>query len=74
MVNAVSVQMRAIEKIGSLKGHEYLNENLEAVARLRHDNPDSSLAELAEMCDPPISRSGINHRLKRIVETAEELS
>ena len=48
--------------------------HLEAVARLRNDNPDSSLAELAEMCDPPISRSGINHRLKRIVETAEELS
>lgn len=74
MVNAVAVQMRAIEKIWSLKGHEYLNKNLEAVARLRNDNPDSSLAELAEMCDPPISRSGINHRLKRIVETAEELS
>ena len=74
MVNAVAIQLRAIDKIWSLKGHEYLSENLESVAQLRYDNPDSSLAELAEMCQPPISRSGINHRLKRIVETAEELN
>lgn len=73
MVNAVAVQIQAIEKIWDLKGKNYLNENLQSAAQLRYDNPDSSLAELAEMCDPPISRSGLNHRLKRIVDIANSL-
>ena len=73
MVNAVAVQMQAIEKIWDLKGKNYLNESLQSAAQLRYDHPDSSLAELAAMCDPPISRSGLNHRLKRIVDIAREL-
>ena len=73
MVNAVSVQIKAIEKIWSVKGKNYLQENLEKLAELRYDNPDLSLAELAEACDPPLSRSGVNHRLKRIVDISKEL-
>lgn len=73
MVNAVAVQIKAIEKIWSLKGENYLSESLQCAARLRYDNPDSSLAELAEMSSPPVSRSGMNHRLKRIVDIANSL-
>ncbi len=73
MVNAVAVQTAAIEKIWSKKGGEYLPESLQAVAQLRYDNPDLSLAELAAMCNPPLSRSGINHRLKRIIEISKEI-
>ncbi|MCD7873327.1 MAG: DNA-binding protein WhiA [Clostridiales bacterium] len=73
MVNAVSVQVRAIEKIWNKKGKNYLNPALEAVAELRYDNPDSSLSELASMCVPELSRSGINHRLKKIVDISKEL-
>lgn len=73
MVNAVSVQIKAIEKIWSIKGKSFLPENLEKLAELRYDNPDLSLAELAEACEPPISRSGVNHRLKRIVDISKEL-
>ncbi len=73
MVNAVAVQTAAIEKIWSKKGREYLPENLQAVAQLRYDNPDLSLAELAAMCNPPLSRSGINHRLKRIIDISAEI-
>ena len=73
MVNAVSVQLQAIEKIWRLKGREYLPENLEKLAELRYDNPDLSLAELTAACDPPISRSGVNHRLKKIVDISKEL-
>lgn len=73
MVNAVSVQIKAIEKIWNEKGKEYLPENLASVAELRYENPDVSLSELARMCNPPLSRSGINHRLKRIVEISKEL-
>ena len=73
MVNAVAVQNAAIEKIWSKKGREFLPENLQSVAELRYDNPDSSLAELAAMCNPPLSRSGINHRLKRIIDISKEI-
>ena len=73
MVNAVSVQIKAIEKIWSVKGKNFLNENLEKLAELRYDNPDLSLAELAEACEPPLSRSGVNHRLKKIVDISKEL-
>ena len=73
MVNAVAVQIAAIEKIWRLKGKKYLSEGLEAAAELRYENPDSSLAELAEFYPGQISRSGLNHRLKRIVDIANSL-
>ena len=63
----------AIEKIWKLKGKEYLPENLEALAQIRYENADLSLSELAEMCNPPLSRSGVNHRLKKIIRIADEL-
>ena len=73
MVNAVAVQITAIEKIWRLKGKKYLSEELETAAELRYENPDSSLAELAELYPGQISRSGLNHRLKRIVDIANSL-
>lgn len=73
MVNAVSEQIVAIEKIWNKKGREYLPENLETAAEIRYENPDLSLAELASLCNPPLSKSGLNHRLKRIVEISKEL-
>lgn len=73
MVNAASEQLCAIEKIWKLKGKEYLPENLEALAQIRYENADLSLSELAEMCNPPLSRSGVNHRLKKIIRIADEL-
>ena len=50
-----------------------LSEPLREMAEIRMENPDSSLTELAEMFDPPISRSGVNHRLSRLVKIAQEL-
>ena len=73
MVNAVSVQIRAIEKIRKKKGIDYLPENLRALAKIRYDNPDMSLAELAQSCDPPLSRSGVNHRLQKIIEISKQI-
>ena len=52
---------------------QQLPEELREVARLRLENPDMSLRELGETMDPPLSRSGINHRLRRIVEHADKL-
>lgn len=73
MVKAASPQIAAIMKIESKKGLEFLSSPLREMAEIRMENPDSSLAELCEMFDPPLSKSGVNHRLKRIVEIAEEL-
>lgn len=71
MVQAVGVQLDAIEKIRRTKGLDYLSEDLQKMALLREENPDSSLSELAQMS--ALSRSGVNHRLKRIVEISKEL-
>ena len=73
MVNAVAGQIQSIDKIWNKKGKEYLPENLEILAELRYENPDLSLSELAQMCNPSLSRSGVNHRLKRIIDIAAEL-
>lgn len=73
MVNAASPQIEAIFKIKDKKGLDYLSDTLREMAEVRLENPDSSLQELAEMFDPPLSKSGVNHRLKRIVDIAKEL-
>ena len=72
-VAAASPQIAAIMKIQDKKGLDALSEPLRQMAEIRLENPDSSLGELAEMFDPPISRSGVNHRLSRLVKIAEEL-
>ena len=73
MVRAASPQIAAILKIKDKRGLSSLPEPLEHMALIRLENPDSSLQELAEMFDPPLSKSGANHRLKRLVEIAKEL-
>ena len=42
-----------------------------AVARL--ENPDATLKELGETLDPPVGKSGINHRLRRLSEMADKV-
>lgn len=73
MVAAAAVQISAIEKIWRQKGREYLPANLQQLALLRYENPDLSLGELAALSPEGLSRSGINHRLKKIVEIAGAL-
>ncbi len=73
LVNAVSVQIQAIDKILKKKGWDYLPENLRTLAKIRYENPDMSLAELAQSCDPPLSRSGVNHRLQKIIEISKKV-
>lgn len=73
MVKAASPQIEAILKIQDKKGLDFLSDSLREMAEVRLENPDSSLAELCELFDPPLSRSGVNHRLKRIVEIAQGL-
>lgn len=73
IVEAAMKQVSAIEKIEKTKGLDWLPEKLREVARLRKENPDISIAALGELCDPPLKKSSINGRLKKIVEIATQL-
>lgn len=66
-------QAKAIRRIKNKKGFEYLPEELREIAQLRLQNPDMSLSEIAAALSEPISRSGANHRLKKLEKIAEEL-
>ncbi len=73
MVSATARQMEAIEKLRETGRILNLPEQLRTTAELRYQNPDYSLDELAEIHRPPITKSGLNHRLRKIVEAAEDL-
>ena len=73
IINAENEQKDAIKKIQSKVGLNALPAELRQVALLRIENDGLSLRELGEMCDPPLSRSGVNHRLKKIVEFANDI-
>ena len=66
-------QVEAIRRIEEKQGLDGLTEELRELARLRLENPEMSLRELGELLSEPLSRSGVNHRLRRIVEFAQEL-
>ncbi len=72
-VNAAVRQVESIKLIQEKIGLKRLPENLREVAELRLNYPDESLKELGEMLDPPVGKSGINHRLRKIEKIAEEL-
>ncbi len=72
-VNASVRQVECIKLIRDTIGLKKLPPNLRQVAEVRLNNPDASLKELGEMLDPPIGKSGVNHRLRRIEEFADEL-
>ncbi len=72
-INAGTKQALLIEKIRDTIGLERLEPSLREIAILRLENKSASLTELAEMFSKPISRSGINHKLKKIERIAESL-
>lgn len=72
-VDAAKLQLEAIEYIEGKCGISALPDNLQKIAELRLENPEASLKDLEQMLDEPISRSGVNHRLGRIVKFAENL-
>ena len=59
------------EAVNGLMG--CLPENLQEIARIRLEYEDMTLKELGEMLEPPIGKSGVNHRLRKIEEIANDL-
>ncbi len=72
-VNAAVGQIEAIEKIKKAKKFDSLSPALKEMAKIRCENPDASLGELAGMFEPPLSRSGVNHRLNKLVSLADSI-
>lgn len=70
---AAERQIKDILLIDERMGLDVLSPDLQQMALLRMDNPELSLKELGELLDPPIGRSGVNHRLKRLQELADSL-
>ncbi len=66
-------QRQAIEKIIECGRFEGLEEPLQQMARVRLENPDTSLKELGELMNPKLGKSGVNHRLERLIQIADEL-
>lgn len=71
-VAAAVKQREAVCKLRDTIGLDALPVSLREVCRLRLENPDLSLREIGERLDPPISRSGVNHRMQRIIELAKD--
>lgn len=72
-LRAAERQIADIELIDDTVGIGSLPDNLQEIARVRYDNPDYNLNELGKALNPPISRSGANHRLAKIAEIAENI-
>ena len=70
-VSAAVKQIEAIEYAVGLPEYEELPEPVKEVARLRLSFPEVSLKELGEMCEPKVGKSGVNHRLRKIMELVE---
>ena len=66
-------QIRDIEYIDAEMGRDYLPDSLRELADVRIANPLLSLKELGDMLEPPIGKSGVNHRLRRISALADKL-
>lgn len=71
-VNAASRQIEDILFLKDHYGFEKLPDNLRQMAQVRLEYPEATLKELGEYLDPPVGKSGVNHRLRSLSEIAEK--
>ena len=69
-INASIEQVEAIRKLKRNGKFEKMDEHLKEIGELRLKNPNASLAELGKMLKTPVGKSGVNYRLKKIMEIA----
>ena len=72
VLNASIEQINAIKKLKQNGDFEKLDDGLKEIANLRVKYPDISLVELGQKMSKPIGKSGVNYRLKKIVELSKE--
>ena len=71
-VAAAQEQLAAIRKLEERTVLETLPEKLRQTAALRREHPETTLSELAELHEPPISKSAVNHRMRKLLALAAE--
>ena len=71
-LNASIEQIAAIRKLQETGKFNKLNDNLKEIALLRLENPDIALSDLGKLLKEPIGKSGVNYRLKKIIDIANE--
>lgn len=71
-VDAAQAQIEAIRKLQQRAQISSLPEKLRQTAELRLENPELALSQLAELCDPPVTKSALNHRLRKLVDMARD--
>ena len=72
-VDASFEQLAAIRRLEEAGVLETLPQKLQETARLRRENPEATLSELAEMPNPPVSKSAVNHRMRKLMELSKTL-
>lgn len=72
-LDAAQEQVGAIEKLRRSARWDTLPEKLRQTAALRLEYPELSLVQLAEKCDPPVTKSCMNHRMRKLMEETKEL-
>ena len=70
-VAAAREQLAAIQRLRELGRLDALPDKLREAARLRMDHPELNLAQLGALCDPAVSKSALNHRMRKLMELAE---
>ena len=72
-ISAAVKQVEDIKFISGKVGLDNIPESLAQIAKIRLEYPEAPLKELGELMEPPLGKSGVNHRLKRLSELAEDL-
>ncbi len=72
-VNAAARQIEDIVYLRDYYGFRKLPESLRQMAQVRLEYPDAPLKELGEYLDPPVGKSGVNHRLRKLSELADKV-
>ena len=67
-VDAAQEQLAAIRRLKERGLYEELPQKLKETAQLRQDHPEATLLELSQMQDPPVSKSAINHRMRKLLD------
>lgn len=72
-MNASIEQIEAINKLKRNKKFEQLDGNLKEIAEIRLKNPNANLMQISQLLKEPIGKSGVNYRLKKIVDLAKDI-
>ena len=72
-MNASIEQIEAINKLQDSGKLNKIDDDLKEIAEIRLKNPNASLIEIGKMLKKPVGKSGVNYRLKKIVELAKNI-